>query len=111
MYRIARNAVIDRRRHPSVRPALAAFAADPANEPGVLDESIAQAALRRQLAAAPTRLTPEHREVVRTAHYEGMTMREIAEATGLPAGTIKDRAWYALHSPRLALEETEAVAA
>ena len=73
--------------------------------------SIAQTALRRQLAAALTRLTPEHREVVRLAHYQGMTMPEIAEAKGLPVGTIKSRAWYALRSLRLALEETEAVAA
>jgi hypothetical protein len=98
MCRIARNAVIDRRRHASVHPALAAFADDPANEPGALDESIEQTALRRQLAAALTRLTPEHREVVRLAHYQGMTMREIAEAKGLPVGTIKSRAWHALGS-------------
>jgi DNA-directed RNA polymerase specialized sigma24 family protein len=36
-------------------------------------------------------------------------MREIAEAKGLPIGTIKSRAWYAMRSLRLALEEMEAM--
>jgi RNA polymerase sigma-70 factor, ECF subfamily len=111
MYRIARNAVIDRRRRASVRPRLPRSADQPADEPGELDESIEQAALRWQLAAALTRLTPEHREVLRLAHYEGMTMREIAAAKDLPVGTVKSRAWYAMQSLRLAFAETEAAAA
>jgi RNA polymerase sigma-70 factor, ECF subfamily len=111
MYRIARNAVIDRRRRSSVRPGLPRRADHPANEPAELDESIEQAALRSQLAAALARLTPHHREVVRLAHYEGMTMREIAKSKDLPIGTIKSRAWYAMRSLRLALKETEAAAA
>ena len=94
----------------AVRPALSAFEESPGAEPGALDESIEQAALRWQMAAALARLTPEHREVVRLAHYEGMTMREIAEAKGLPIGTIKSRAWYAMRSLRLTLEEMEGVA-
>jgi RNA polymerase sigma-70 factor (ECF subfamily) len=63
------------------------------------------------LARLTPRLTPEHRDVVRLAHYEGMTMCEIAEAKGVPIGTIKSRVWYALRSLRLALEETEAMPA
>ena len=103
VYRIARNAVIDKRRRRSVRPALSVYEETPENEQGALDESIEQAALL-------ARLTPEHREVVRLAHYEGMTMREIAEAKGLPIGTIKSRAWYAMRSLRLTLEEMEGTA-
>jgi len=110
MYRIARNAVIDRRRRSSARPGLSTGGDDPANEPYGLDESIEQAALRWQLATALARLTPKHREVVRLAHYEGMTMREIAESKALPIGTIKSRAWYAMRSLRRALKETEAAA-
>ena len=63
------------------------------------------------MTAALARLTPEHRDVVRLAHYEGMTMREIAEAKGVPIGTIKSRAWYVMRSLRLALEEAEAMPA
>ena len=111
VYRIARNAVIDKRRRRAVRPALSVYEETPDNEKGALDESIEQAALRWQVAAALARLTPEHREVVRLAHYGGMTMREIAEAKGLPIGTIKSRTWYAMRSLCLALDETEAAAA
>ena len=111
VYRIARNAIIDRHRRSSVRPALAATAEDETSEPGALDQSIEQIALRSQVTAALARLTPEHRDVVRLAHYEGMTMREIAEAKSVPLGTIKSRAWYAMRSLRRALEETEAIPA
>ena len=111
VYRIARNAIIDHRRRSSVRPGLTASAQDEANEPGALDVSIEQIAQRWQMTAALARLTPEHREAVRLAYYEGMTMREIAEAKGLPIGTIKSRTWYAMRSLCLALDETEAAAA
>jgi RNA polymerase sigma-70 factor, ECF subfamily len=111
VYRIARNAVIDRHRHSSVRPRLAALAEDETNEPAALDQSIEQIVLRSQVTAALARLTPEHRDVVQLAHYQGMTMREIAEAKGVPIGTIKSRAWYAMRSLRLTLDETEAMPA
>jgi RNA polymerase sigma-70 factor (ECF subfamily) len=34
-------------------------------------------------------------------------MREIAEALGLPLGTVKSRAYYALRHLRLVLDEME----
>ena len=111
LYRIARNAVIDRRRRSSARPGLPTGSDGPASEPAKLDASIEQIALRWQVTEALARLTPEHRAVLRLAHYEDMTMREIAEATGVPMGTVKSRAWYAMQSFRRALEETEALAA
>ena len=111
VYRIARNAAIDCHRRSSVRPTLAATAEDETSEPGALDQSIEQIALRSQVTTALARLTPEHRDVVRLAHYEGMTMREIAEAKGVPVGTIKSRAWYAMRSLRRALEEMEVIPA
>ena len=61
LYGIARNAVIDFNRRRSVRPALAAH--EPDSDPEALTDSIEQAVLRWQVAAALERLTPEHREV------------------------------------------------
>ena len=58
-----------------------------------------------QVAAALERLTPEHRQVIRMAQFQGLTMREIAARTALPVGTVKSRTWYALRSLRLVLEE------
>ena len=104
LYQIARHAIIDARRRAAVRPALAL------HEPGD-DDSVAtgttieQAMLGWQVASALERLTPEHRQVIRLAHFQGMSMREIAERIELPVGTVKSRTWYALRSLRLVLEE------
>src|SRR3712207_6286309 len=104
LYGIARNAIIDQKRRASVRPGLAAHEID-ADERGGIDASIENALLRWQVSAALERLTPEHRQVIRLAHFQGLTLREIAELTGLPLGTVKSRTSYALRGLRLALEE------
>jgi RNA polymerase sigma-70 factor (ECF subfamily) len=103
LYGIARNAVIDSNRRRSVRPALAAHESH--TDQQALTDSIEQAVLSWQVSAALERLTPEHREVIRLAHFQGLTLREVAERTGLPLGTVKSRASYALRGMRLALEE------
>ena len=103
LYGIARNAVIDSGRRRSVRPSLPAH--ESVGEAEAMFDSIEQAVLRWQVAAALERLTPEHREVIRLAHFQGLTLREVAERTGLPLGTVKSRASYALRGLRLALEE------
>ena len=102
LYGIARNAIIDQKRRAAVRPSLATHEAD---EQGALDRELEQALLRWQVGAALERLTPEHRQVIRLAHFQGLTLREIAERTGIPLGTVKSRTSYALRSLRLALEE------
>jgi RNA polymerase sigma-70 factor (ECF subfamily) len=103
LYGIARNAVIDFNRRRSVRPSLAAH--ESIGEDKEPFDSIEQAVTRWQVAAALERLTPEHREVIRLAHFQGLTLREVSERTGLPLGTVKSRASYALRGLRLALEE------
>ena len=104
LYGIARNAIIDMKRRASVRPALAAHEVN-TDEQGAADKSLENALLRWQVSAALERLTPEHRQVIRLAHFQGLTLREIAERTGLPLGTVKSRTSYALRGLRLALEE------
>jgi RNA polymerase sigma-70 factor (ECF subfamily) len=102
LYQITRHAIIDARRRASVRPALAQH--EPAAEVAG-GGSLEQAMLGWQVAAALERLSPEHRQMIRMAQFRGLTMREIAEHTGLPLGTVKSRTWYALRSLRLVLEE------
>jgi RNA polymerase sigma-70 factor, ECF subfamily len=103
LYGIARNAIIDLKRRQSVRPALAAHV--DSEEQGATDDSFESALVRWQVGAALERLTPEHRQVIRLAHFQGLTLREISERTGVPLGTIKSRTSYALRGMRLALEE------
>jgi len=102
IYAIARNATIDLERRRSVRPHQAAHAP---GEEGPSHEPIERAVLRWQVQAALQRLGPDHRQVIALAHFEGLTMREIAEVTGVPLGTVKSRTSYALRNLRLALEE------
>ena len=103
LYQIARHAIIDMRRRASARPSLAP--GEPLLETASNRDSIEQAMLGWQVAAALERLTPEHRQMIRMAQFRGLTMREIADSTGLPLGTVKSRTWYALRSLRLVLEE------
>ena len=103
IYGIARNAIIDLERRRTVRPGLTSRESD--DEVAATDDSIERALLGWQVSAALARLTPEHRQVIRLAHFQGMRLREIAEQTGLPLGTVKSRVSYALRGLRLALEE------
>ena len=102
LYQIARHAIIDTRRRASVRPALALHAPEEEADSG---PTIEQAMLGWQVVSALERLTPEHRQMIRLAHFQGLSMREIAERCDLPVGTVKSRTWYALRSLRLVLEE------
>jgi RNA polymerase sigma-70 factor (ECF subfamily) len=104
LYQIARHAIIDARRRASVRPSLPLHAPAEADM-GEGGPTIEQAMLGWQVVAALERLSPEHRQVIRLAHFQGLSMREIAERTDLPVGTVKSRTWYALRSLRLVLEE------
>ena len=107
LYGITRNAIVDLERHRSRRPPLATR--EPDGEGVDKDEPIERALLRWQVQAALERLTPEHREVVRLAHLGGLSVREIADLTGMPEGTVKSRTYYALQNLRLALDEMEAL--
>ena len=78
---------------------------EPLFEAAARRDSIEQAMLGWQVASALERLTPEHRQMIRLAHFQGLSVREIAERCELPIGTVKSRTWYALRSLRLALEE------
>jgi RNA polymerase sigma-70 factor, ECF subfamily len=105
LYALTRNRIVDLRRRAAARPRVAD--ADEGEELAELDESLELAALRWQVGAALAKLSQEHREVIRLAHFESLTLREVAEALGLPLGTVKSRSYYALRHLRLVLDEME----
>jgi RNA polymerase sigma-70 factor (ECF subfamily) len=96
---------VDAHRRAAARPQRAEN--DSLDSAAEIDAALDQAVLRWQITAALARLSPAHREVIRLAHYGGLTMREIAERTGIPLGTVKSRTSYALRSLRLILDEME----
>jgi RNA polymerase sigma-70 factor (ECF subfamily) len=59
---------------------------------------------RDQLARGFDRLPLDHRSVVVLKHYAGLTNEEIAEALGIPEGTVRSRLHYSIRTLRAALE-------
>lgn len=105
IYAMARNRIVDARRRAAVRPALAR--SEPRQTAAELDHELERAVLRWQMASALSRLSADHREIIRLSHWGGLSLREIAERKGLPLGTIKSRTYYALRSLRLILDEMD----
>ena len=51
------------------------------------------------------RLQPDHRAVVVALYYQRFSVAEAADNLGIPAGTVKSRAFYAVRSLRAILDE------
>jgi RNA polymerase sigma-70 factor (ECF subfamily) len=83
----------------------ATFPLDGTNEP-VGDDQVERAMLGWQMESALQRLDAEHRMVVTELYFNGRSGREVAELFGLPEGTVRSRAFYALRMLRLLLEES-----
>jgi RNA polymerase sigma-70 factor, ECF subfamily len=106
IFRIARNRRIDVFR----RDQRASFdAKDPAFEPAAeaQPDAVAEAGEREtRVRAAMAELPPEQRDLVRRAFYEDLSHSEIAEATGVPLGTVKSRLRLAFAKLKLSLADT-----
>jgi RNA polymerase sigma-70 factor, ECF subfamily len=102
---IARSRALDhlRRRVPEPRdPASAVAVAD------TLEDERADTLLEQwRLAAALERLSEDEADVLRRRFYRDQTQTEIAEATGVPLGTVKSRMTRALRRMAEVLEEDE----
>jgi RNA polymerase sigma-70 factor, ECF subfamily len=61
---------------------------------------------RLALEAAITRLPPEQREVLHLHVFEGMTFKEVAEATGDPPNTVASRYRYAIEKLKVTFSAT-----
>jgi len=101
---IAHNLAIDRLRHErgAGRPVLVLV--DEMPEPAPSEEEsqlIERETARRALAG----LSPTERQLLSLAYFHGWTAREIAEADGIPLGTVKTRLRIALIKLRKAQHE------
>ena len=75
----------------------------PAHQPSV-DDSSGQLVDRDSLERAFHRLSAEHRTAVVLHYYHGLSQPEVADATGVPLGTVKSRLHHATRALRAALE-------
>jgi len=107
---IAHNLAVDRLRHErgAARPPLVLV--DELPEPSPLeDEDILLQRDRARRALA--NLSPAERQLLSQAYFYGWTAREIAEADGIPLGTVKTRLRTALIKLRKAEAEQAKAAA
>jgi RNA polymerase sigma-70 factor (ECF subfamily) len=104
---IGHNLAIDRLRHRSgaARPSLVLVEEMPDPPVSHEDELLDRETARRALAA----LSAQDQELLSLAYFRGMTAREIAEAQGIPLGTVKTRVRSALM--RLRKNEADQAAA
>lgn len=101
LYAVAKRIVIDehrsaRSRHESV----SAHLPEPRSE-DPSDQVIDRELLRQALS----RLTPEHREVLRQCYFRGLSVAQAAETLAISPGTVKSRTHYAMRALRVALDE------
>ena len=75
----------------------------PDSEP-VAAEGMSEVVDRDQLERGFRRLSIDHRAVVVLHHYLDLTLDEVAEALGVPIGTVRSRLHHAMRGLRAALE-------
>jgi len=89
---IARRTALDRLRLEGRRPMLS-DSNDPTEAWQVIPDgdSLSEESRWRSLHFAVQALSPEHRQVIDLAYYQGLSQSEIADELGWPLGTVKTR--------------------
>jgi RNA polymerase sigma-70 factor, ECF subfamily len=109
---VARHLVVDSERAKRARPR----EVRPPDLPGSAGMDVAtgfhdirfdHVLLAHGVADALDTLTPAHREVLEQLYFADRSVAETARRLGIPEGTVKSRAYYALRALRAACEERE----
>jgi RNA polymerase sigma-70 factor (ECF subfamily) len=105
---LARNALRDRmaerRRQTALAAEQQAARPAPADDPAA---AVVSHVIRSELRAALDALPAEQRQAVELHYFAGLSVREIAQRTGHPEGTIKTRLFHARRQVRQALSPDE----
>jgi RNA polymerase sigma-70 factor, ECF subfamily len=101
LFTVARRIAIDSVRRRQTRPVEVGLT-DLTWVPDSVD-SIGTADAAEAIRLAFQELTPSHRTVLTEIYVRGAGLDEVAERLGVPVGTVKSRAHYALRSLRTAL--------
>ena len=104
LFTIARRVAIDAARSRQARPSEVSLVE--ADQISSFDSADGALALH-DLMAAFQHLSSEHRTVLQELHFRGASVEETAERLGIPAGTVKSRAHYAMRILRTALNPEE----
>ena len=108
---VARHLVIDGERARKARPREVAAVTDADTATGRhnvlagVDDMLERVLLAHGMAEALATLTTDHRAVVEHLYFRDRSVAETAARLGVPEGTVKSRAYYALRALRVACEE------
>lgn len=103
---VAHRRAVDEVRRAERRARIEVDVATPEFEDGpetAVVEEAAQRWRRDRLQAALRTLSAEQRTALGLAYFDGLTYRQVAQALGLPEGTVKSRLRLALHKLRVSL--------
>ncbi|MFL4952209.1 sigma-70 family RNA polymerase sigma factor [Streptomyces sp. MMS24-I31] len=98
---VARRLAIDARRARQARPPEVGDAV--LENARVIADHAERSAATLDVRRAVKTLTPQHREVLVLVYFQGASVAEAAETLGIPPGTVKSRAYYALRALRRVL--------
>ncbi len=89
---IARRRLIDRLRKSQRQPQVNSIEEMTVEPARAQDKQMQASVEAKQAAEAMNALRPEQRRVLQLSIYQGMSHQEIADATGMPIGTVKSHA-------------------
>ncbi|GGX87185.1 sigma-70 family RNA polymerase sigma factor [Streptomyces minutiscleroticus] len=98
---VGRRLAIDARRARRARPAEVGDAV--LENARVAADHAERSAAALDVREAVRTLTPEHRDVLVEVYFRGASVAEAAASLGIPPGTVKSRAYYALRALRRVL--------
>ncbi|NUQ32336.1 MAG: sigma-70 family RNA polymerase sigma factor [Dermatophilaceae bacterium] len=96
----ARHLIVDQHRAAGRRPQEATLT-EVAERDSALDQALDQVLVEEALG----RLQDNHRDVVRCLYYQRLSVAEASVRLGVPEGTVKSRAYYAVRNLRVILDE------
>ncbi|MFJ5999920.1 sigma-70 family RNA polymerase sigma factor [Streptomyces sp. NPDC092370] len=101
LFTVVKNLVVDHHRARRIRP----LDWMPAEEPDAVRDGTDSTLTSHVVLEALRDLNERQRTVIQLMYYLGCSVAQAAEHLGVPPGTVKSRAFYAMRALRKALEE------
>jgi RNA polymerase sigma-70 factor, ECF subfamily len=97
----ARHLIVDQHRAAVRRPQQTELVELADDDDAALDRALDEVLVEEALG----RLQPNHRDIVKCLYYERLSIAETSGRLGVPEGTVKSRAYYAVRNLRVILDE------
>ncbi|RIV40212.1 sigma-70 family RNA polymerase sigma factor [Micromonospora radicis] len=105
LYTVARHVAIDAMRARQARPPEVSL--PDLNRVPTTDDEMDRVVSVQAVRSALGKISPEHRAVLIEMYYRGASVAEAAVRLGIPEGTVKSRAYYAVRALHAAIGSTE----